>query len=647
MIQSSKIKYIIYCLLLIRLISNPISVNAQIDTQAKIDSLTQLLGKTKDINEKKIILKTLSNRYQDEGNWEKYEEIVQQMFLVNNEQPDSFYLAETYNKLGISSCILGKNDEALDYFQQALEINLAQNMDLIAANSYENLGIVYNDMADYTKAVDCQLKSLELRIENNGSRIFNNYLKLAMLHEQIGNIEKEDSFLELAKLEMQKQDSITPRNKALFYNQLGDIYKHRGLNDSCLVAYRMVIFYSNQIGWKRGIASGLGNLAETFHEKEVLDSAIFYNKQSLKLSEEISDGIGTTEECRRIAQLYSEFGKQDSALFYANKALQKAEEFDLLEEKSDVLKFLADFHNSKGKFEQAYVFLQQHHIAKDSISSAEVKKNVAELNTKYETKVKEQKIELLTAENELKNQRMWLFVAVTIILFLFILIGIFIYIRKKKENIQRQETLRQQLLRSQMNPHFLFNALGSIQNFMLKNETKRAAGYLSNFASLTRNILEHSAQEFVSVSDEIETLRSYMELEKMRLDNNFEFEIIYDEKLETDFINIPPMLIQPFVENAIKHGLNDIDYKGLLELKFEEKDTVLHIEVTDNGVGIDSAKANKSQKHRSMSMNIFEQRRIVLAKRTKRAIGLEVTDRNSLDIKQTGTLVKIEIPIVV
>jgi sensor histidine kinase YesM len=261
--------------------------------------------------------------------------------------------------------------------------------------------------------------------------------------------------------------------------------------------------------------------------------------------------------------------------------------------------------------------------------------------------MKEQQIELLTSENQLKNQRMWLFVAATIILILTILIGMFIFIRNKKENLQRQEDLKQQLLRSQMNPHFLFNALGSIQNFMLKNETKRAARYLNNFASLTRNILEHSSRELVSVTDEIETLRSYMELEKMRMEDHFEFEILYDKNLETDFINIPPMLIQPFIENAIKHGLNNINYKGLLELKFEDRGTVLHIEITDNGVGIKNAELNKSKKHRSMSMNIFEQRRVVLAKRTKHAIGLEVVDRNNLNKSQTGTLVKIEIPIVV
>lgn len=614
-------------MLLFKLISNPLIGKAQLDTQAEIDSLTQVFGKTKNTNEKKIILKTLSNRYQDKGNWEKYEEVVEQMLLLHEENPDSFYLAETYNKLGISNCILGQNKKALDYFNKALEINLAQNMDLIAANSYENLGVVYNDMANFAKAVDCQLKSLELRKKKNSDRIFNNYLKLAMLHKQIGDIEKGDGFLELAKLEMQKQDSITPRNKALFYNQLGDIYKKRELKDSSIVCYRKVILYSNQIGWKRGIAAGLGNLGKTYAKANVLDSAIFYTKQSLKLSEEIADGIGTTEEYRRIAELYSETNKQDSALFYANIALQRAEEFDLLEEKSNVLKFMANYNYSLRNFKQAYNFLQQHQTTLDSISSAEVKKNISELNTKYETQIKEQQIELLTSENKIKSQGMWLFIAATISLFLAILFGIFYYIRKKKENAQRQEMLKQQLLRSQMNPHFLFNALGSIQNFMLKNETKRAARYLNNFASLTRNILEHSAQEFVSVSDEIETLSSYIELEKMCMNDNFEFEITYDKNMETDFINIPPMLVQPFVENAIKHGLNNIEYRGVLELKFEDKGTILHIEIIDNGIGIDNTKSNKSKKHHSMSMNIFEQRRIVLAKRTKQAIGLEVIDR--------------------
>lgn len=642
-----KIKNILFFLLLAKLILNLEFAIAQVDTQIEIDRLTKLYSGVKNADEKKDILTILSDLYQDKGNWKKYDEVIEQMLLLNEAKPDSTYLSKIYNKLGISNSILGQNTEAIAYFTKALEINLAKKNYFFAADNYENLSVVYNDIGDFRKAVDCQLKSLELRKKNKSSRIFMNYIKLAMLHEQIGDIKKEDEFLNLAKQEMQKQDSLTPRDKAMFYNQLGDIYTQRDLIDSSIICYKKVIGFSNDIGWKRGIAAGLGNLAEIYYSTGPLDSAIFYNKKSLKLSEEIADGIGATEEYRRIAKIYAEMNKPDSALFYANLALKRAEEFDLLEDKSDVLKFLAEYNYSIHNFKQAYDFLQQHQTAVDSVSSAEVKKNIADLDARYETKIKEQQIELLTNENRIKNQRMWLFVNATVLLIVVVLIGILVFIKKKKENLQRQELLKQQLLRSQMNPHFLFNALGSIQNFMLKNETKRAAGYLNNFASLTRNILEQSDREFVSVSDEIETLKNYLELEKMRLEDHFEFEITYDKNMEIDFINIPPMLIQPFVENAIKHGLKNINYKGLLELKFQDKGTVLHIEIIDNGVGIKNAALKKAKQHRSMSMNIFEQRRIVLAKRTKHAIGLEVIDRQNMNAKETGTLVKIEIPIVV
>ncbi len=178
---------------------------------------------------------------------------------------------------------------------------------------------------------------------------------------------------------------------------------------------------------------------------------------------------------------------------------------------------------------------------------------------------------------------------------------------------------------------------------MLKIETLKAAGYLNNFASLIRNILERSDQEFVSVSEEVDTLRNDMELEKMWLENSFEFKISYDEDLDMDFISIPPMLVQPFIENAIKHRLNNIEYKGLLELTFKEKDSFLHIETADSGIGINQVKEIESKTHRSMSMNIFKQRRVFWAKRTKKTIGLNVFDRHSLNNKNSGTLVKIKI----
>lgn len=618
------------------------SASAQLDTQAEIDSLTIAYDDAEELEERRLILKTLSVRYQDKGNWEKYEDVVEQMLLSYEEDQDSFYLAETYNKLGISNCILGQNTKALAYFEKALEINLAQGMNDIAANSYENLGVVYNDMADFDKAVECQLNSLELRKGSGSNRIFNNYVKLAMLHEQIGDIEKEDEFLALAKEEMQKQDSVTPRNKALFYNQLGDIYSQRGMSDSSIVCYRRVILFSNQIGWKRGTSSGLGSLAEVHYEDGALDSSIYYHKQSLKLAEEIEDGIGTTEEYRHIAKLYNELGKHDSVLYYANAALQKAVAFDMLEEQSDVLKFLADYYRSRRDFEQAYTLLQQHHVALDSISSAEVKKNVAELDAKYETKVKEQQIELLTAENEIKNQRMvqaWLFIGFLLILVAFGLA--LLYFRRRKAAFKQSE-LQQQLLRSQMNPHFIFNVMGSIQSYLYKNEAKKAADYLSRFAALSRSVLEFSSRESITLKEEIEMLQNYIELQKAGMEKPFEVEYLIDEDMETDFIQIPPMLLQPFIENAIKHGLKDLDYQGKLSLSFKETGDFIAVEIVDNGAGLTQQPDNK---HKSMAIEIFRQRKKGIEHKFKKDLTFEFQNLNTSDKSKHGVRVYFQLPI--
>lgn len=643
MINTSR-KYYLFFVLFVSFVANMAIANAQVNTQTEIDSLSQVLSKTKEFEQKKGLLKALSNCYQNQGDWEGYEKVVQQMLLLQNEKTDSFYLAETYNKLGISNCCLGKNNEALDYFGRALEINLAMNMEDIAANSYENLGIVHKDMGNYADAADCQFKSLELRKDSNDPRIFNNYLKLSIIHELLGDTAKMDYYLNVAKSEMSKRDSITPRTKTLFYNQLGEIYSNRGNTESSIVCYRNVIHFATQIGWNLGIAEGIGKIAGVFYQEGLLDSAIFYHQKSLKLSQEVSNSLSIAEEYLALAKLYNETGRYDSVMYFANNSLQITTESDLLKEKSDALKFISQFYNSQKNYNEAYNYLQQHYVVEDSITSSDVKNNVAELETKYETKVKEQRIELLTAENRLKNQGMWLFAAAAIILLLGFIFGVFLFIRKKKENQQRQETLKQQLLRSQMNPHFLFNALGSIQNFMLKNETKRAARYLNSFASLTRNILEHSDQEFVSVSDEIETLKSYMELEKMRSQNKFDFEINFDEDMEVDFIQIPPMLIQPFVENSIKHGFKNTNEGGLLKLNITDKTDWVEFVIEDNGRGIQK-KIEKPQKHQSMAMKIFEERRKLIQQKYNKDFKFEMVNLKDINPEFSGVKTIINIPI--
>ena len=639
-LTSNKIS--IFFLVLFILLSNPYKVFPQAETQAQIDSLHQLFKYTKKIEEKKKLLTSLSIIYEKMGDWEKYEAVVKEMLLLQEEKKDLFYLAETYNKLGISNSCMGKNEKALEYFRKALEINIAQKEILTAANSYENMAAAYKDMGDYSNATDCLLKSLEIRKGKNHPRLFNNYMKLAVLQQLLDNIPRQDYYLQLARQEMQKKDSIPPDNKAIFYNQLGNIYDNRQMYDSSLLCYQRVIYYSSLIGWNRGIATGLGNLADVYTKTGLLDSAIFYHKKSLKLSEEIVDCISSSEEFLYLAELYQMLHRNDSVMFFANEALRKARECNLLREQGEALKFIADFYSAQGNFEKANDFLQQYYQVKDSISSADIKSNIAELETKYQTKAREQQIELLTAENEIKSQRMdiaWLFIGLLVLL-VFLALAL-LYFRRRKAAF-KQSQLQQQLLRSQMSPHFIFNVMGSIQSYLYKNEAEKAADYLSRFASLSRSVLEFSSQESISLREEIEMLQNYIELQKAGMENPFDAEYLIDEEMETEFIRIPPMLLQPFVENAIKHGFKNIDYQGKLILGFKEEPGYIAVEIVDNGPGITT---NSEKNHQSMAIAIFEQRKKCLEHKFKKEFTFELQNLNSTDKSRHGVRAYFQLPI--
>jgi len=201
------------------------------------------------------------------------------------------------------------------------------------------------------------------------------------------------------------------------------------------------------------------------------------------------------------------------------------------------------------------------------------------------------------------------------------------------------------VLRSQMNPHFIFNVLGSIQNFMLGNDSKKAAGYLSKFASLTRATLEYSSEDSIALSDEIAMLRNYMELEQMRKPGIFEFEIEYDEGLELDFIQIPPMLIQPFIENAIKHGFKNINKNGILTLTISDKKDWIEFIIEDNGEGI-QGKDNIAKKHHSMAMIIFEKRRKLIQQKYHKDFGFELQNIRDVYPDKSGVRIRIDLPVI-
>ncbi|HSH65130.1 MAG TPA: histidine kinase [Bacteroidia bacterium] len=208
---------------------------------------------------------------------------------------------------------------------------------------------------------------------------------------------------------------------------------------------------------------------------------------------------------------------------------------------------------------------------------------------------------------------------------------------------QRIAEFKMTALRSQMNPHFIFNAIGSIQHYILKNDIKNSSTYLAKFAQLIRNILNNSREEYISLSQEIATLRLYIELEQIRFKNPFTFILEIDNELDME-TDIPTMLIQPYIENSIWHGLMPKEKDGVLQLSFKKKEDYILVIINDNGVGR-KRKDAENKTHTSRGMSITEQRIQVLestnTKKFKTTI-IDLKDENSIPI---GTEVNLIIPI--
>jgi ligand-binding sensor domain-containing protein len=242
------------------------------------------------------------------------------------------------------------------------------------------------------------------------------------------------------------------------------------------------------------------------------------------------------------------------------------------------------------------------------------------------------------------------FILLEILLLVLIVIFIIRYREKKIKERTEFQLLEQKLLRSQMNPHFIFNSLSSIQSFIFENNPLEAGSYLSRFAELIRSILYNSREEFITLEKEIKTLKNYLDLQQLRYNNKFDYLLDVDPLIQPDLIKIPPMLAQPFVENAIEHGIKHLKGKGFISVSFSlmaDRGYVLLL-VEDNGIGIKASKklkGKKSNKHTSLATIIANERIDVFNKgKKKKQFIMEIDEMKDAMGKIKGTQVKFIIP---
>lgn len=293
----------------------------------------------------------------------------------------------------------------------------------------------------------------------------------------------------------------------------------------------------------------------------------------------------------------------------------------------------------------------QYEKEKSALNKLERIKMVMETETKYQTEKKEQHIQALAQQNQTREAQLrareYLLIAVSSLSIVIFILAVLLIRQSRLRALHNALILKQKLLRSQMNPHFIFNILGSIQTFILQEDPEKASRYLAKFSKLVRNILDNSVEEYVTLEREISTVENYLELQKIRYPGKFDYYIRVDERIVKEEVFIPPMLCQPFLENALEHGIKHRQDQGRIDVDLELREKNLVISITDDGIGRERARELESAQlnnHQSMATNITAERLKILNKKTKKNIQFEITDLKDHNGSALGTRVTFIFP---
>lgn len=568
--------------------------------------------------------------------------LLQALYWANSIK-SSKAIASISNYLASNYSISGQSDSAIYYYEMALKGAIEYGDSTRIPVVLMNLGDLYAHIGEYLKGANYAISAIRIKEQIKDSKnLAYYYQKVGEVYKDAGEKAKWEEYVKKAYRLISNKEYTSVQANAAIYNDLGGIAELHKNFDQALLYYDTLsaIGSANNYPHAKGIA--LANSATIYKEKGELDKALELALQSRKLK--TGNGYQEIYTNNLLAELFLEKGDSNEALKYALYAIGNIAINNNPEEKMRAFKILYQVEKSRNNFEKALQWYESFKQLSDSIRDKEIRTKILNLEIAYKTQKKEQQIELLTAENRLKSQGIEAGVVIVAVLLIVILLILYILNIRKKQAQLMQNDLQQKVLRSQMNPHFIFNVLGSIQNYMLVNKPKKAAGYLSRFASLTRATLEYSSEDSISLSDEIAMLRNYLELEQMRKPNVFNYKIIFDDDLETELIQIPPMMIQPFVENAIKHGFKNIEYVGELLLTITDKVDYIDFVVQDNGTGFQTKKENENQ-HRSMSMDIFEKRRKLIQNKFNKDFKFEVLKLNDISTNLSGTKIILTIPV--
>lgn len=429
------------------------------------------------------------------------------------------------------------------------------------------LSNVYDDQGDYENAFIAVSEALE--IYSNRQNDHNAALSLV----QVGSLYKSMGDYETAREYYRKAEALDLWVGEYPYRELnhrlGELSALEG--NSAQARY----YYSKALTGNPNSKVVRMRLGDLLLNEKKYDSAYLYYDSLHREGLSPMDANTLTGCALGLARVYLHRGAYDSAVYMAQEALAFSSSRGARHSKRDAYAVLAEVYEAWNNAPLALLYLRKYTAIKDSVLTESLKRQLFAFRQGLEA-------------DRLKAERNRLVAGVLVLFALGILAFVIVSLRHKNEKLrlkQRASELEMRALRAQMNPHFIFNCLSSINHFVLSNETDKASEYLTRFARLIRMVLLNAGKSTITLEEELEMLRLYLNMEQLRFKEAFDYFILFDEGIQSSMIQVPSFILQPFCENAIWHGLLHQERKGQLTLHFSSNKEQLICSIRDNGIG--------------------------------------------------------------
>jgi len=600
---------------------------------------------------------------------EKALDMVHDALLINIEENHLKEEADAYKLLGDFNFQLGEYNLSLKNYEKAKVI-------------YENLGLgrkrkVSFENGLYELNYNAGRASEKLGDPNKASAYYSIYLKSAESKKDkdaivkarigLGNIFKNDSLYSQAEDEYKKALAIeTKRNNkngiATINLLLGELDAVRNNQQQAIEHFRISQNNAYQLEDDSLVNVAYSNMSNVYKTNNNIDEDLKLNQEALGYNQE-RDNVGEViQQNIGIADLLlKKEDKEEEAIERLNSSIKISEETGDLRNKSRAVEVLSKAYKQQGDEEKFKQNLREYENLRDSIRKieenaamdasrkGEILENAQNKLTILEKdkELSERTIELLRKEriiqeDTMKRQKIFNYFLLSGLLVL--LVTSYLVFKSNREKNRANQLLALKSLRGQMNPHFIFNALNSVNSFISNNDEKSANRYLSEFSKLMREVMENSQEDFIPLSKEINILELYLKLEHDRFKDKFDYEFNVDKTINIEETSIPPMLVQPYIENAVWHGLRYKEEKGFLAVSMTNEGNAIVIEIKDDGIGRAKSKELKTKNQKvlkSTGIKNIDSRLKIIRDIYKTNLDIQIED---LDVKaKSGTKVTIKL----